>query len=60
MSNFEEIKTVHGSKPIVGVIGGHARNTNDKALSIAYKTGALFAKAGLTVACGGEDVNMVA
>ena len=55
MNNDEEIKTIHGSKPIVGVIGGHARNTNDKALSIAYKTGALLAKAGLTVACGGED-----
>lgn len=55
MSNFQEIKTIHGSKPIVGVIGGHAHNTNNKALTIAYKTGVLLAKSGLTVACGGED-----
>lgn len=50
-----EIKTSHGSKPIVGVIGGHTHNTNKKALVFAEKTGEKLAKLGIAVACGGED-----
>lgn len=42
-------------KTIVGIIGGHAHNTNQQALSLAEKTGERLAKLGITIACGGED-----
>lgn len=50
-----EIKNTHGFKPIVGVIGGHAHNTNKKALVFAEKTGEKLAKLGIAITCGGED-----
>jgi uncharacterized protein (TIGR00725 family) len=56
MSNIpKELKTIHGSRPIVGVIGGHAHNTNPQALKIAEKTGKELAQLGVAIACGGED-----
>jgi hypothetical protein len=42
-------------KTIVGIIGGHTHNTNQKALSLAEKTGKQLAKLGITIACGGEN-----
>jgi len=48
-------KMTHKSKPIIGIIGGHAHNTTTQALMIAEKTGEKLAKLGLTIACGGED-----
>lgn len=47
--------SIYFGKPIVGIIGGHAHNTNSKALILAEKTGQKLANLGLTVACGGED-----
>lgn len=42
-------------KPIIGIIGGHAHNTNAQALKIAEKTGKKLAQLGIAIACGGED-----
>ncbi len=42
-------------KRIVGIVGGHAQNTTSQALIAAEKTGEMLAKAGITIACGGED-----
>ena len=42
-------------KPIVGIIGGHAHNTNPQAPLLAEKTGEQLAKLGIAIACGGED-----
>lgn len=47
--------TTHKSKPIIGIIGGHAHNTNTQALKIAEKTGEKLAQLGMAIACGGED-----
>ncbi len=49
-----KLKT-HESKPIIGIIGGHAHNTNAQALVIAEKTGEKLARLGAAIACGGED-----
>ena len=49
------LKTMHRSKPIVGIIGGHAHNTNAQALIIAEKAGEKLAQLGVAIACGGED-----
>jgi uncharacterized protein (TIGR00725 family) len=49
------IRTIHNSKPIVGIIGGHAHNTNPSAIALAEKTGEKLAEMGIAVACGGED-----
>lgn len=43
------------SKPIVGIIGGHYKNTNNQALYCSELLGELLAAKGLTIACGGED-----
>jgi uncharacterized protein (TIGR00725 family) len=48
-------KTIHKSKLIIGIIGGHIQNTNTKALKIAEKTGEKLASLGIAIACGGED-----
>jgi uncharacterized protein (TIGR00725 family) len=48
-------RTIHKSKPIIGIIGGHAHNTNAQALKIAEKTGEKLAQLGVAIACGGED-----
>lgn len=45
----------HNSKIIIGIIGGHSHNTNEKALRLAEKTGEILAKKNIAVACGGED-----
>ena len=50
-----KLKIEHKSKPIVGIIGGHAHNTNIQALTIAEKAGEKLAQLGMAVACGGED-----
>ncbi len=42
-------------KSIIGIIGGHAHNTNIQALKIAEKTGEKLAQLGVAIACGGED-----
>jgi len=51
----KKFKTIHGSKPIVGIIGGHVHNTTTQALMIAEKTGEKLAQLGIAIACGGED-----
>ena len=43
------------NKPIIGIIGGHAHNTNSQALILAEKTGEQLARLGFAIACGGED-----
>lgn len=48
-------RKTHKSKPIIGIIGGHAHNTNARALKIAEKTGGKLAQLGVAIACGGED-----
>ncbi|KKU59360.1 MAG: hypothetical protein UX81_C0010G0023 [Parcubacteria group bacterium GW2011_GWA2_47_12] len=55
MNPIQKIKTAHGSKPIVGIIGGHLNNTNQDAINLAEKTGESLADFGFTIACGGED-----
>ncbi len=50
-----KLDIAHKSKPIIGVIGGHAHNTNTQAIKIAEKTGEKLAQLGVAVACGGED-----
>ncbi len=42
-------------KPIVGIIGGHFKNTNKEAMCLAEKTGEKLAKLGIAIACGGEN-----
>ncbi len=48
-------RTIHKSKSIIGIIGGHTHNTNAQALKIAEKTGERLAQLGIAIACGGED-----
>lgn len=43
------------SKTIIGIIGGHARNTNSKALTLAEHVGAEIGRRGLAIVCGGYD-----
>lgn len=50
-----KLDIAHKSKPIIGIIGGHAHNTNMQALKIAEQTGEKLAQLGIAVACGGED-----
>lgn len=50
-----KLDTTHKSKLIIGIIGGHAHNTNTHALKIAEKTGEKLARLGIAIACGGED-----
>lgn len=50
-----EVRLSHGSKMIVGIIGGHKNNTNPEAYTLAEKTGSELAERGITVATGGED-----
>lgn len=52
---MNELRTAHGSKLIVGIIGGHSNNTNRHALALAEKTGEKIAQMGIAIACGGED-----
>lgn len=42
-------------KPIIGIIGGHTRNTNLKAIRLAEKTGSKLAQLNFAITCGGED-----
>ena len=48
-------RTTHGSRPIIGVFGGHAANTISEAIRLAEITGQRLADDGAAVACGGED-----
>lgn len=50
-----KLDIAHKSKLIIGIIGGHAHNTNTQALKIAEQTGEKLARLGIAVACGGED-----
>ena len=50
-----KLKTLHKSKPIIGIIGGNTHNTNTQALTVAEKTGEKLAQLGTAIACGGED-----
>lgn len=52
---MEHTKQIRHSKPIVGIIGGHLKNTNPDAILLAKKMGIELAKAGLAIATGGED-----
>ena len=54
-NNSMKLETKHKSKPIIGIIGGHAHNTNIQALTIAEKTGEKLAQLGMAIACGGEN-----
>lgn len=51
----KKLNSEHKTRPIIGIIGGHTHNTNEKAMAIAEKTGEKLAQLGLTIACGGED-----
>lgn len=42
-------------KTIIGVIGGHTKNTNTKALQLAEAVGFEIGKRGMAVVCGGFD-----
>ena len=41
-----KLNTTHKSKIIIGIIGGHAHNTNAQALEIAKTTGEKLSQAG--------------
>jgi uncharacterized protein (TIGR00725 family) len=55
MKSTIELKTLHGSKMIVGIIGGHLKNTTPEAVQLAELAGQYLAEKGITVASCGED-----
>lgn len=55
MKTFKYTKAKHGSRPMIGIIGGHLNNTNHDALTLAEKVGEHLAKLGFAIVCGGED-----
>lgn len=49
------LKTLHGTKIMVGIIGGHLINTTAEGLDLAEVAGRHLAKRGIAVASCGED-----
>ena len=53
MEKTTELKTLHGSRMIVGIIGGHLKNTTPEAIQLAELAGKYLAEKGITIAsCG--------
>lgn len=50
-----KLNTPHGTKMIIGIIGGHSQNTNNDAMILAEKAGVILAKHGITIASCGEE-----
>ncbi len=55
MEKATELKTLHGSRMIVGIIGGHLKNTTPEAVKLAELAGKHLAEKGITIASCGED-----
>lgn len=55
MISTTELKTLHGTKIIVGIIGGHLKNTTPEAVRLAEIAGKYLAEKGITIASCGED-----